>query len=225
MRTLVGLVAMAAAAFAPFGDAQGRGDSSREEVVRRLETMKVSVDFRDVSLAEALDYLREVTGLNLILLPRATEQGGDAKIRLKARDLSVKSTLKLLLASKGLTVTYRDGALVVLPQEDLQDNLVAEMYDVRSQLMKLQDFPGPRMELVSSKQGDTLKSGVFLLETEKDPPVTPEFLFELVRENTGGRSWEKNASIELKNGILFVSQSPAVHRQIKDLLAKLAQFR
>jgi len=197
MKTITGILAMAALAVA--------GDTGREDAIRKLETMKVSVDFQDHKLSEAMDYLREVTGLNLVVLPRAAEKEGDFKIRLRVRDLSVKSTLKLILSGKGLTVTYRDGALVVLPQEDLQDGVILEMYDVRSQLVKLQDFPGPRMELVTPKSGSgpgQIMAGIELLDP-KDPTVPPDMLVELVKDNTGARSWEnKSASIELKNGLL-----------------------
>lgn len=219
MKTMMGMLAMAALAYA--------GDTGREDAVRKLETMKVTVDFQDIKLTEAMDYLREVTGLNFVILPRAAEKGGDFKVRLKARDLSVKSTLKLMLSGKGLAVTCRDGALVILPQEDLQENVVLEMYDVRAQLMKLQDFPGPRMELVSPRQGSPSGpiTGIELLEP-RDPPVAPEFLVDLVKDNTGGRSWEnKNVAIALNNGMLLVSQSPNVHREVKALLGKLGQYR
>src|SRR5262245_57814698 len=102
MKTMTLVAMMAAAAWA--------GDT-REETMRRLE-MKVTVDFADVKLPDAMDYLRDVTGLNLVVLPKAMEKDGESKIRLKAKDLSVKSVLKLMLVSRGLTATYRDGAVV-----------------------------------------------------------------------------------------------------------------
>src|SRR5947207_3262648 len=101
MKTMMTLTAMAALAWA--------GDT-REDTLRKLETMKVTVDFQDVRLPDAMDYLRDVTGLNLVILPKALEKEGDSKIRLKVKDLSVKSVLKLVLASRGLTASYRDGA-------------------------------------------------------------------------------------------------------------------
>src|SRR5262249_25830343 len=122
MKTMAALMAMTALAWA---------GGSREDAVRKLE-MKVTVDFQDVRLPDALDYLHDVTGLNLVLMPKAMEKEGDSKIRLKVKDLSVKSVLKLLLSSRGLTVSWRDGALVVLPKEDLQDATTLRMFDVRS---------------------------------------------------------------------------------------------
>lgn len=219
MKTILALAAMAALAYA--------GDSGREDAVRKLETMKVTVDFQDLKLGEAVDYLRDVTGLNLVLLPRAAEKA-DFRIRMKIRELTVKSTLKLMLASHGLTATWREGAVVILPQEDLVENTYLEMYDVRAQLMKLPDFPGPRVELVQPGKGATTGPvvGIELFEP-KDPPVAPEFLVDLIKMNVGGQSWDanKNANIQLTNGMLVVSQTGPVHREIKALLGLLAQYR
>jgi hypothetical protein len=219
MTLLVALVSMAALAPA--------GEGNREDAVRKLETLKVTVDFQDVKLGEAIDYLRDVTGLNLVLLPRAAEKG-EFKVRLKVRELTVKSTLKLMLSGHGLSVTWRDGAVVVLPQEDLQDEVTFQMYDVRAQLVKLSDFPGPKVELVRPGRGATTGPIVGIEQFElHDPPVAPEFLVDLVKANTGGQSWDqnRNASIQLTNGMLVVSQTGPVHREIKTLLGLLAQYR
>lgn len=218
MRTMTALLAMAALGWA--------GDS-REDAVRKLESLKVSVDFQDVRLPEALDYLREVTGLNLVVLPKALEKDGDAKITLKVKDLTVKSVLKLLLSSRSLTLTYRDGALVVLPKDDLQDSTTMRMFDVRSMLVKLQDFAGPKVELAGpSKGGPQIVSATFLDEAPP-PPVDEDFLQLLIKENTGAGSWDSNprAAMTLTNCKLVVSQTPSVLREIETLLGLLGQYR
>ena len=45
----------------------------------------------------------------------------------------------------------------------------------------------------------------------------------LVRDNTGDRSWDANprAGLTLRNGLLYVTQTPGVHREIDALLARL----
>src|SRR5436189_5232656 len=103
MKTMAAILAMGACAWA--------GDG-REDAVRKLEAMKVTVDFENVKLPEAIDYLRDVTGLNLVLLPKAMEKDGETSIKLKVKELSVRSVLKLLLGSRGLAASYRDGAIV-----------------------------------------------------------------------------------------------------------------
>lgn len=212
--TAVAVMVMALAADA--GD--GRADA-----MRKLETMKVSVDFEDVKLPDALDYLRDVTGLNLVLLPKAMEKDGESKIRLKVKDLSVRSILKLVLASRGLTATYRDGALVILPKEDLQDTTTMKMFDVRALQVKIQDFPGPLVELSAKKAPDLV---ITMLE-EPTCAIPDEFLLDTIRANTGGGSWESNprAALSLNNGMLVVSQTPSVLREIDTLLGLLGQYQ
>ena len=220
MTTMTTLMAMAALAWA--------GDS-REDSVRKLESMKITVDFQDVKLPDAVDYLRDVTGLNLVILPKAMDKEADSKIRLKVKDLSVKSVLKLLLSSRGLTVTWRDGALVVLPKEDLQDATVMRMFDVRSMLVKLQDFNGPKVELASSTAQNGLKDigGVFTLVEPAPPPIEEDMMITLIKENTGSGSWDSNpkAAITLNNGVLVISQTPSVLREVESLIGRLGQYR
>ena len=45
----------------------------------------------------------------------------------------------------------------------------------------------------------------------------------MIRENTGDRSWDTNprAAITLERGLLYVTQTPAVHREIDLLLGRL----
>lgn len=45
----------------------------------------------------------------------------------------------------------------------------------------------------------------------------------MVRENCGGRSWDEDprASASLINGLLYVTQTARVHREIGELLPRL----
>ncbi|MBI3856136.1 MAG: STN domain-containing protein, partial [Planctomycetes bacterium] len=179
MKTTTALLAMALAAWA--------GDT-REDSVRKLETMKVTVDFEDVRLPEAVDYLRDVTGLNLVILPKAMEKDGESKIRLKVKDLSVKSVLRLLLATRGLTATYRDGAIVIVPKDELQDTTTMKMFDVRALQVKIQDFDGPIVELTSPA---SKKSGIVVTTlSEPQTRLPDDVLLDMIRVNTGNGTWD-----------------------------------
>lgn len=216
MKTAMLILAMAACAFA---------DGGRDDAVRKLETMRVTVDFDNVKLPEAIDYLRDVTGLNLVILPKAMEKDGETPIRLKVKDLSVKSVLKLLLSSRGLTATYRDGAMVILPKEDLQGTTVMRLFDVRALQVKIQDFIGPKVELTSpsSKSGP----GVVVTFDEPKPVIEDDFLLQMIRTSTGNGSWDSNPNValDLRNGTLVVSQTPGVLREIENLLNLLGQYQ
>lgn len=217
MRTMAALLVMAAAVF---------GDTGRDHAVRKLESTRVTVDFDHSKISDVLGYLREATGLNFVL-PHAVERQADADVRLKAKDLSVKSVLKLVLAPRGLAATYRDGAVVILSREDLLEATSTRMFDIRSMMVKIQDFGGPWMELARSKAGLWLMCACFVLEEPKSPFFNEEMLVDLVRSNTGGNSWQSNpnTSIQIVGGKLLVSQSPSVLRDIESFLGQLGQYQ
>jgi hypothetical protein len=70
-------------------------------------------------------------------------------------------------------------------------------------------------------------SAVFELVEPKDPLIPEEFLITLIRENTGNGSWDSNpkAAINMNNGMLVVSQTPSVLREIESLMGLLGQYR
>lgn len=217
--------AMLAAALGPLA-AAGQADAGRQEAIQKLGSMKITVDFKDMPLGEAVDYLREVSGLNMVVSARVTEKHPDLRVTLKVRDLTVKSCLKLMIQGRELTATWKDGAIVLLPSEDVQSNVEVRLYDVRAQLVKIQDFPGPRVELAApaGTSARPIVGGDF--QFDKEPPIPPETLVMLIKENTGDRTWDNgSAHIELANGRLVVSQTPAIHREIERLLRLLEQYK
>lgn len=117
-------------------------DSAKADVVSKLNATRVTVDFKDASLAEALEYLREASGLQFHV-----DADVDARVTFAAKDLPVRTVLKLMLRGADLGVVYRDGVLVVRKQADARAPHTLEMYDVRALLARLDDFPGPRVDL------------------------------------------------------------------------------
>lgn len=213
MKTITALLAVLAA-----GPAAAQ-ESARDEAVRRLSTLKATVDFNGQPLAEAMDFIRDLTGLNVVVSPSAALKEGDAVVRLRAKDLPVKSIVKLLLHGRGLRATWRDGAVVVVPEEELREAVVLRVYDVRSMTAKIQDQPGPKVELAVGKVDLVLTT----LEDPK-PIMEGDFLVDLVRANTGGRSWDGgSAEIRMADGRLIVSQTPAVHAEIEEFLRKVGR--
>ncbi len=226
MKTWTGAV-VAAAALAAAAGARAGDDPARAEAVRKLDTLRVSVDFQDATLPEAIDYLRDLTGFNIVLSPRAAEQDPDRRVRLRVRDLSVRTILKLVLRPRDLVLVWRDGAFLVASRGETGAAVVLKMYDIRTHLLRLQDFPGPVMELVTGIQNPLVGVHVNITPEPKDPVIPEEMLRDLIRANTGRASWDDlpEAKIEVANGVLVVTQTPAVHREIERLLAKLLQYR
>ncbi len=205
-------------------------DPRRQEILNKLNTMRVTVDFSNVTLEEAISYLRDFTGLNIIVDAEVYKNQSEdqLKVTLKVKDLLVKSVLKLMLNSRELTAMYKEGVLLVIPKGKIDKAVTLQLYDVRDLLVKIQDFAGPKVELVSPSKGGggPLTGATFTLE-EPRSTLTEEFITEMVKQNTGDKSWDENpnASINLTNGVMVVSQSKRVHEEIKRFINLLRQFK
>jgi len=205
-------------------------DPRKQEIVSKLNTMRVTVDFSNVTLEEGISYLRDFTGLNIIVDAEVYKNQSEdqLKVTLKVKDLLLKSVLKLMLNSRELTAMYKEGVLLVIPKGKIDKAVTLQLYDVRDLLVKIQDFAGPKVELVSPSKGGggPLTGATFTLE-EPRSTITEEFITEMVKQNTGDKSWDENpnASINLTNGVMVVSQSKRVHEEIKRFINLLRQFK
>ena len=179
------------------------------------QDLRITLDFQDAPLATIIDYIREVSDLNIFVDTKVRDM--DLVISMKVQEISVGSVLKLMLSPHGCDALYREGVLMIMTKEDIQDRTVKlELYDCRDILYPIVDFPGVDIQLQQDQLGVvTLDAG----DTESEPfPIE-----ELVRAHTGGTSWDDNAkaSVTLQNGILIVKNSPPVHKQVIHLLNML----
>lgn len=207
----------------------GEVDARKAEIVNKLNNQRVSVDFKDSSLEDALSFLRDFSGLNIVLDGEVAQKVSPEQLRvtLKVNDLLLKSVLKLMLSPRDLTAMYKEGVLLILPKGKVDAAVTLQMHDVRDLLFKLQDFQGPKVELVSpSATGGPLTGATFTLD-EPRTTISEEFITEMVKANTGDRTWDENpnASLTLTNGVLVVSQSKRVHEEIAKLINLLRQFK
>ncbi len=198
MKTMTALLLTATLAFAT------------EDPQRNLD-LKVSLDVTKTPLHDVIDQLRDATGLNFVVA-----EGGDTPVSIKVRDLRVRSVLQLLLKPVDLTAAWEGGA-VVIRHRRCSLGFTTRLYDVRGAILRLQDFPGSDLGA-----GDTWSCFALIVPDEPHPAVLDEdVLTMLVRSHTGTpESWDEG-SISMRNGLLVVRQTAAIHREIQALLRKL----
>ena len=183
-------------------------DAKREEIITKLEKTKISLDFKEAKLADIVDLIRELTELNILSDERTNEKlknigeekkGEGDKFTIKLKEVSLKVILKFLLEPKGLALTYKEGVLVIVPQEVLEAQTTVKMYDVRDLLFKIQDFPGPHMALDTVASAARKPDIVIILPEEEGskPTMTSEELINTIKTTIGENKWknDKNTSI------------------------------
>ena len=228
MKTILAMAILGLAAAPALAQESTEIDPRKAEALSKLNNMRVTVDFKDNSLDEALGFLRDFSGLNLVVDAEVAQKNPDLKVTLRVKDLLLKSCLKLLLSGPNLTATYKDGVILIVTKDKVDKAVTLQIYDVNDLLVKIQDFAGPRVELVSPQAGGAgpLTGATFTLDEPKST-ITEEFITEMIKGNTGDKTWDENpnASITLTNGRLIVSQSKRVHEEIKRLINLLRQFK
>ena len=219
---------------AGMGDAlsaqESKADPQYRKIVRKINTLRITVDFRGASLAEALNYIRDAADINIVLHAAVPETLSEKEraVTLKVRNLRLKSVLKFMLEGKGLTAIYKEGVLLVLPKEKIKRKTFTRIYDVAEILFQITHFPGPNVELTGSSSGGAgLTGATFALPGAPEPGIDQDFLEELIQMHTGGESWDgKGVSIKaLSKKWLIITQSARVHREIRRLLNLLRQHK
>ncbi len=190
-------------------------DEGAESARKKLQNMRISLEFQDTPLADSIDYFRDMTGLN-ILVDQSVASRGDLPVSIIVKNITARSGLSLLLRPLGLVWIWKEGVLLVTTKENGYERVKLRIYDVRDLLFRIRDFPGVELQLSDTSIGTTFSD-----DDEDGGEELP--LEEILQAHTGGNSWDANSktSILLANGLLVVRQSAAVHLEIRRLLSKL----
>ncbi len=228
----VGILALLALSLGGYAWAQSSdlGDADkRAEIMSKLRTMKVSLDFRDTPLQDVIDFIREMTGINFVIDQKVYEETEADKltITIKVDDLELRSALKLMLQMRGLTAVFRDGVLLIVTQKSQEENVFMKIYDVRDLLQPVRDFPGPNISLAQGEDGATSGIDTSAFNTpESNTAITTDFIVDTIKKSCGGSTWDSDkCSIQISNGMLIVVQSRDVHEEVNRLIDQLRQFK
>jgi hypothetical protein len=124
--------------------------AERQARARRLiDASRVSVRFEALSLDACLEFLHEVTGLDVAISPEAREAAKDGTVSLRLRDVTVRSCLELILvqASPDLRWSLRHGVLVVDVRRCVAEPGQVALLDVSDVAGGRPTFRAPRLGL------------------------------------------------------------------------------
>jgi len=195
----------------------------------RLE-QRVTFDFQDTPFEDVVGFLRQVTGVNIIVAPSVIAASGGGAVTLKVKDMRFGDALKWILELTSLKMALQDQAIYI-SNEPITGSVALRMYDVTDLIQQARDMPGREMAYSSTGGGGGGKGGggggVNLFQqndTTTVKPPDPEELVEFIKKNVAPDNWDeaKGYGIEQRAGsTLFISHVPEVHAQIEQLLSSL----
>jgi type II secretory pathway component GspD/PulD (secretin) len=197
------------------------------DVRNKLNSMKIDMNYTDEPFDNVLAYLREFTGLNFIV---DKEAGIDTTktVNLKIRSITVATALRFLLEqfSAAYTVTEEKIVMITKPENALGKPIL-DLYDIRDLVVKLSNFPGPRLELLPGQGAGGGPGVTFTLEEPEQPKVSSDDIVTLITENIQPKVWEQSDKYQINmtpNQQLLVSAPSDVHKEIREFLSRLRSY-
>jgi len=201
------------------------GKTEKEEAwksdIRKKLQRKVTFEFVDTPLDEAVSFLRSLANVTMIVDPKVIA-GGAPAINLRVTDMSLDLALEWILKLADLEYALKDNAIFISKAQNLIESVELNIYDVSDLTQTIQDFPGPEFQI--TVVGDAGAGGAGAASPfTKAPTVAPTLtnIADMIRNRVRPESWDPalGTSIEERGGKLVVMQRPEVHALVNKLLS------
>ncbi len=189
------------------------------QIIDKLKSIKITIDMTDASLAAIIDYIREISGLNIVIDTQAIPDPGQVTIPpFKVSDVVLEGALRLLLQPLDKAHVVTGGVVSITSTDAIKSQVKLELYDVQDLTYGIQDFPGVDIALSQDQIGTTVTA-----EEGARQQFTGEDLADLIRNTIHKDEWDEveGKSIIFNNGLLIVRNSIAIHRAITKFLGDL----
>ena len=195
----------------------------KADIRKRLQR-KVTFEFVDTPLADAVDFLRRLANVTMIIDPKVLA-ASPPQINLRVTDMNLDLALEWILKLAELEYVLQDSAIFISKPQTLLPPLEMKIYDVSDLTSVIQDFPGPEFQItVAGDKGAAGGGGGALTPFgggAKTQTPTNATIQEMIKTRIRPDMWDPatGASIEEKGGKLVVMQRPEIHKLIEQLLS------
>ena len=219
------------------------GATSESKVDRqtrhRLSQKLPKLDFPSVPLGLVIQFMREVSGVNIYVNWRALQVASvdkSTEVNVHLVDVSLEKALRVILddvsgAAVGsptqVDFVVDEGIIRITTREALSHRTYTRVYDIRDMLIPTPTINMPRR---IGLQGLTGRGGGGIRVDEDQPKdkSREELLNEivdLVKETIARDTWEQEAAIRPMGGQLVVTQTAENHEALLDLIGQLREAR
>ena len=130
--------------------AEGSGGGPADRAVQaQLDRKLPEVKFDAVSLSDVIDFLRDVSGLNVFVNWKSLEAAGverNTPVTAQLHDVKFSKALNIILAQSvgggqtKLGYTLDEGVITISTADELAKNVVVRVYDIRDLILSVPDF-------------------------------------------------------------------------------------
>jgi hypothetical protein len=204
--------------------------SARRALDRSLPELK----FDNITLGDAMDFLRDVSGVNIHVNWRVLEQSGigrDSTINLRLRGVPLRKVLRLLLseAASGnnlLTFYVDENVIEVTTREIADQQMFTRVYPVDDLIVEIPDFNNPpnfNIQATPTGRGGGGSGTPFSGQNGQNQNMQTtraqraQELIDTIQSTVQPEIWNVNggqAAIRFWNGSLIVTAPRSVHEAL-----------
>src|SRR4051794_26247153 len=133
---------------------------------RALNSVLPATNLDNVSLNDAIDFLRDVSGANIHVNWRALEGigvGKDTQVNVRLRSVPLRKVLDLVIseagAGTGLTYYVDQGVIEITTREIADKELFTRVYLVQDLIVEVPDFVGPDFNITQNNSSTSGHGG------------------------------------------------------------------
>jgi len=107
--------------------------TTKEQAIIRGLNSVISPTFKDSHLEDVIEYLQTYIGQPIVLDPQALDAAGvkyDTPVTVKAKAVTVRTVLKMVLRDLGLTYVIKDELIQVTTPDKAKDMMIVKVYPI-----------------------------------------------------------------------------------------------
>jgi hypothetical protein len=214
------------------GAATGSGPATAPAIPSPLDRTIMEVNFPGIALADAIDFLRDVSGTNIFVNWSVVEAAGVSRnTPVTARLFNVPFSKALdvaLISASGTSVplaySFEDGVITISTEQDLLRNTVTRTYDVRD---LVPPAPAPVPKLADGSRNAAGEKDVVAARARRQQAV--EALVGSLQKQVDPGGWRdqggRTGVVKEEAGQLIVTQTPQNHLGVAAHLEQLRRRR
>jgi len=194
----------------------------QEQILDRLAG-RITVDFENLAIEEALGFVAKQAGFNLVVDPAVYANGGKL-VTLRAADIRLDYTLNWLARLADTSWVVAKGAVYFGGQQ--QEEAALAVYDLSHLVRAPYDQPG---YTIGFNQGSGGQGGANIFEQATDATgaqVSPEDMVDTIKTAISPAIWaEPGNGIDIRGNILYVTAPKRVHRLLAEFIREQGNAR
>jgi type IV pilus assembly protein PilQ len=192
-----------------------RLDRDTLAIQSQLDSTTVALNFSDgQTLGDVIRFIRNEAGVNVLLAEGLAER----EVNIELANIPLSAALNIICEQHGLKQVYAYGVLTIAESsEDISEEMVTRVHDVRDITYQIQDFAGPVLQLRSGND----MAGTTSFDFGGDPQIEADEIVDFIQSGVDPDTWVDGTLVEIFGGQLVVTHTAAMQAKIRDFLNDL----